>query len=124
MPMNIREAAMRRKEPCVYILTNKHHTVLYTGVTSDLSRRMAEHFSASGGVFTRRYKANKLVFAEFFPTMIQAIMAEKRIKAGSRAKKIALIEAANPEWLDLMDTSGREETPATGEDSEDRPTNN
>ena len=110
---------MRTKEPCVYILTNKHHTVLYTGVTSDLSRRMAEHASGNGGVFTRRYNVKKLVFAEFFPTMMQAVMAEKQIKAGCRAKKIALIEATNPEWRDLMDVSGAEETPAKGQEGEE-----
>ena len=87
---------------CVYILTNKHHTVLYTGVTSDLIWRIQQHISKlhpSG--FTAKYNAEKLVFYCFFPTIEEAIAEEKRIKAGSRQKKIVLIESLNPTWEDL-----------------------
>ena len=91
------------KEPCVYIITNKGNTVLYTGVTSDLSSRIYAHKQGEGCVFSKKYKVDKLVYAECFPTMMQAIEAEKRIKAGSRAKKLALIEEMNPEWRDLYD---------------------
>jgi putative endonuclease len=91
------------KEPCVYILSNRHHTVLYTGVTSDIARRIHEHKEGRGSVFTRRYQLKRLVFVECFPTMLEAIEAEKCIKGRSRAKKIALIEAVNPEWRDLSE---------------------
>ena len=91
------------KQPCVYVLTNRHHTVLYTGVTSDIVRRIQEHKEGRGSVSTSRYNVNKLVFVERFPTMMQAIQGEKQIKGGSRAKKIALIEGMNPEWRDLAE---------------------
>lgn len=86
----------------VYILTNDHHTVLYTGVTGNISRRMSEHTSGKGSAFTKKYNVHKLIFAEAFPTPIEAIAAEKKIKAGSRKKKIALIESINPEWKELI----------------------
>jgi len=92
-----------QKEPCVYMMTNRNHTVLYTGVTSDIVRRVQEHKSGHGSSFTRRYKVTKLVFMETFPNMAQAIHAEKQIKGGSRAKKIALINGMNPEWHDLAE---------------------
>jgi putative endonuclease len=60
-----------------------------------------EHRERRGSVFTGRYNVDKLVFVDWFPTMMQAIAAEKKIKSGSRAKKIALIEEANPDWQDL-----------------------
>ena len=80
----------------VYILTNANHTVLYTGVTNDINRRVHEHASGKGSAFTRLYQAHKLVFWEQFDNPKDAIAAEKRIKAGSRAKKVALVEAQNP----------------------------
>ena len=92
-----------KKEPCVYIMTNRNHTVLYTGVTSDIVNRVQQHKSGQGGSFTSRYKVTKLVFMERFPNMTQAIHAEKQIKAGSRAKKIALIQGINPDWRDLAE---------------------
>jgi len=85
----------------VYILTNTNHTVLYTGVTNNLSRRMHEHSNGEGSAFTKRYQALKLVFCEQFDQANDAIAAEKRIKAGSRQKKVALIEKQNPFWRDL-----------------------
>jgi putative endonuclease len=85
----------------VYIMTNIANTVLYTGVTNALRRRVAEHKEGRGSAFTRRYKTHKLVFYERFVRITDAIAAEKRIKAGSRAKKITLIEEQNPEWNDL-----------------------
>lgn len=91
------------KEPCVYILTNERHTVLYTGVTSDLPPRLGQHRSRRGSTFTRTYNATKLVYAEYFPTMHEAIQAEKKIKAGSRQKKLRLIEEKNPDWRDLSE---------------------
>ena len=85
----------------VYIMTNANNGVLYTGVTNDLHRRVIQHKARLGSAFTSKYRINKLVFYEAFRRVIEAISAEKRIKAGSRAKKIALIEALNPEWKDL-----------------------
>ena len=87
----------------VYIMTNKRNTVLYTGITNDLKRRVFEHKSGQGGRFTSKYKINKLVYFEVFNDPENAILREKQIKAGSRKKKIALIEEFNPAWRDLYD---------------------
>ena len=87
----------------VYIMTNNRNTVLYTGITNDLKRRVFEHKSGQGGRFTSKYKINKLVYFEVFNDPENAILREKQIKAGSRKKKIALIEEFNPAWRDLYD---------------------
>jgi putative endonuclease len=84
----------------VYILTNRWHTVLYTGVTNDLERRLGEHRSGSSR-FTARYNVGKLVYLEEYADPGTAIAREKQIKAGSRARKIALVERLNPTWRDL-----------------------
>lgn len=89
------------RQYCIYILTNRHHTVLYTGVTNDLKRRLYEHQLKLVKGFTSRYNADKLVYYEVCEQVDSAIAREKQIKAGSRAKKIALIERMNPEWRDL-----------------------
>ena len=91
---------------CVYILTNDdRHTVLYTGVTSNLTVRMYQHKNKTfPGSFTAKYNCGKLVYYCFYPTIQDAISAEKQIKAGSREDKIELINAMNPDWLDLSDT--------------------
>jgi putative endonuclease len=86
----------------VYIMTNAGNNVLYTGVTNDLRRRVTEHRAGLGSAFTSKYRVHKLVFYERFVRVTDAIAAEKRIKAGSRAKKIKLIEERNPEWSDLL----------------------
>ena len=85
----------------VYIMTNANNYVLYAGVTNDLRRRAGQHKAGLGSAFTSKYRVHKLVFYEEFRRITDAIAAEKRIKAGSRAKKITLIEALNPEWKDL-----------------------
>jgi putative endonuclease len=86
----------------VYILTNKKNTVLYTGVTSNLSERIKKHRDKCyKNSFTKRYSADKLIWFETLPTMVEAIKREKQIKAGSRQKKIDLINAINPDWNDL-----------------------
>ena len=85
----------------VYIMTNVGNTVLYTGVTNDLRRRVAEHKNGKGSKFTGKYNVTKLVFYESFGRIQDAIAAEKKIKAGSRSKKVKLIESVNPQWLDL-----------------------
>jgi len=92
---------MGKKEYCVYILTNSRHSVLYTGVTNDLRRRVLEHKSRTGSAFTKRYNVNKLVYFEVGDDVRTAIYREKQIKAGSRQKKIDLINGFNPEWKDL-----------------------
>ena len=85
----------------VYILTTRRHTVLYTGVTNNIARRINEHRTGSRPSFTRRYCVTRLVHVEWFDDARSAIAREKQIKAGSRADKIALIERANPEWKNL-----------------------
>jgi putative endonuclease len=85
----------------VYIMTNQANAVLYTGMTNDLRRRVFEHQSGQGSHFTAKYKIKKLVFYERFDSAVDAITAEKRIKAGSRNKKEELINSINPEWKDL-----------------------
>jgi putative endonuclease len=91
------------KQYYVYMMTNRHNTVLYTGVTNDLQRRAYEHRTGQGGGFTSRYNVNKLVWYEIGQDVNAAIAREKQIKGGSRKKKIALIEQMNPEWRDLYD---------------------
>ncbi len=87
----------------VYIMTNINHRVLYTGVTNNLTRRVHEHGNGEGSAFTKQYQIKKLVFYERFDNPLEAIAGEKQIKAGSRKKKIALIEKQNPSWRDLME---------------------
>jgi len=82
-------------------MTNKYNTVLYTGVTNNLVRRVYEHKTKRGGAFTAKYNTTKLVFYEITTDVNAAIAREKQIKAGSRAKKLKLIEGMNPEWKDL-----------------------
>ena len=88
----------------VYIITNKHNNVLYTGVTSDLASRMVEHINKLYPTsFSARYNLHKLVYYQFFDAIEDAIHEEKRIKGGSRKAKIALIESMNSEWRDLYE---------------------
>jgi putative endonuclease len=91
------------KQMFVYILTNKVNSVLYTGVTRNLKRRVYEHKEKIKSKFTARYNVNKLVYYEVFSDSYNAIAREKQIKAGSRQKKINLIDAMNPGWIDLYD---------------------
>ena len=91
------------KQYCVYILTNAHHTVLYTGVTNDLARRVYEHKNGLGSTFVKKYNVHKLVYYEVGNDVYAAIAREKQIKAGSRKKKIDLINSLNPEWKDLYE---------------------
>ena len=93
----------RSRPFAVYILTNKHHTVLYTGVTNNLQRRMVEHRRGSRPAFTHRYHAHKLVYFERFGAPRLAIAREKQIKAGPRSRKVALIESVNPGWRVLSE---------------------
>jgi putative endonuclease len=92
------------KQPCVYMMTNKRNGTLYAGVTSDLPRRAFEHREGAVKGFSKKYSCKMLVWYELHETMIDAITREKQIKAGSRAKKLELIEAMNPEWGDLYES--------------------
>lgn len=97
-----RENNMSDRQYCVYIMTNVHHTVLYTGVTNDLQRRVLEHRDGKTA-FTKKYNVTKLVFFEFGDDINIAIAREKQIKGGSRKKKLELIQSRNPEWKDLFE---------------------
>ena len=92
---------MSAKQPTVYILASSRNGTLYVGVTSDLSSRVHAHKTDAVPSFTQKYAIHTLVYAETFETMDEAILREKQLKAGSRTKKIALIEKDNPHWLDL-----------------------
>ena len=82
-------------------MMNQSDTVIYTGVTSDLEKRVYEHQHKLVEGFTKKYNVNKLVYYEIFDRIEDAILREKQIKAGSRAKKITLIKSANPNFYDL-----------------------
>ena len=92
---------MRDHHYYVYILTNWNNHVLYTGVTNDLERRLAEHRNGRNDGFSKRYKTHKLVYYSTFRYIQDAIACEKKIKGWTRAKKNELIEEANPYWKDL-----------------------
>lgn len=89
------------KNYCIYILTNKNNSVLYVGVTNNLTRRIWEHKSKLIEGFTKKYNVDKLVYFESFDSPESAIKREKQLKSGSRKKKIELINSLNPEWKDL-----------------------
>jgi putative endonuclease len=93
-----------RKQPCVYIVASKRNGTLYTGVTSDLLKRAFEHRHGLVEGFSARYRCKMLAWYELHETMIDAITREKQIKAGSRARKLFLIEELNPTWDDLYNT--------------------
>ena len=89
------------KQSYIYIMTNKGNTTLYTGVTNDLIRRVYEHKEKVVEGFTKKYNITKLVYYEVFDDIENAILREKKIKAGSRQNKIDLINGMNPQWEDL-----------------------
>ncbi len=94
---------MIEKNGYVYILTNVHNKVLYTGVTSDLVKRVYEHRNKLVEGFTKKYNVHKLVYYEIFDDIMSAITREKQIKGWLRSKKITLIESKNQEWKDLYE---------------------
>ena len=91
---------------CVYILANASNSVLYTGVTNDLERRLFEHKNHLVPGFTSRYNVEKLVYFEAVNDINAAIAREKQLKGWSRAKKNALVETLNPDWRELSATEG------------------
>ena len=94
---------MRTKQYYVYIMTNKRNTVIYTGVTNNLIKRVYGHKQKLIEGFTKKYNVVKLVYYEAFGDCLSAIQREKQIKAGSRKKKEELINSINKEWRDLYD---------------------
>ena len=100
--MAIARTAM--KQPCAYMVANRRNGTIYTGVTSNPPRRAFEHREGLVKGFSSKYGRKLLVWYELHETMSDAIAREKQIKGGSRAKKLALIEALNPDWSDLFDS--------------------
>jgi putative endonuclease len=92
------------RAPCVYMMANKRNGTLYADVTSNLAQRAFQHREGLTPGFASRYGCKLLVFYELYERMDEAIAREKQIKGGSRARKIALIQAMNPEWRDLYDS--------------------
>ena len=90
------------KLPTVYIMASRRNGTLYTGVTSNLAARVSQHKLGVQDGFTKKYGCKLLVYYESHEEMAGAIYREKQIKAGSRKKKITLIEKMNPEWRDLF----------------------
>ena len=88
----------------VYIATNKRNTVLYTGVTNNLEKRMFEHKNKLIKGFTSKYNVVKLVYYEIFNSPKDAIVAEKKIKGWTRQKKIDLIRSMNKKFEDLIES--------------------
>lgn len=92
------------KSGFVYIVTNKYNNTYYIGVTSNLPKRILEHIEKRyENSFSARYNLNKLVYYEQFQMIGDAIAREKQLKAGSRAKKVELIQSINPNWIDLFE---------------------
>ena len=101
MPKQSLETNQMDRQYYVYMMTNKINTVLYTGVTNDLKRRVYEHREKMVGGFTKKYKITKLVYYEIFGDIENAILREKQLKGGSRQKKVELVNSMNGEWRDL-----------------------
>ena len=88
-------------QPAIYILASQPRGTLYVGVTSNIIQRVYQHKNDLAPGFSRQYGVHTLVYFEIHATMLDAISRDKQLKAGSRSKKIALIEGTNPNWEDL-----------------------
>ncbi len=95
MPLN------ETSQYCIYIMTDEQHSKLYTGRTGNLKRRVAQHRSGNGGVFTRRYNLVRLVYYEAVDDENAARLREKQLKRAGKKQRVSLIERMNPEWADL-----------------------
>lgn len=95
---------MFKRQPVTYIMANKRNGTLYTGVTSNIARRVYHHKEGLVSGFAKKYGCKYLVYYELHEDMLNAITREKKIKGGSRKKKLALIESTNPEWEDLYNS--------------------
>ena len=93
---------MREHRYWVYIMTSNSLSTMYIGVTNDLGRRVAEHRAGLGSEFAKKYKVTRLVYAEEFEQIEEAIAREKQLKGWKRIRKNELVRTANPEWKDLM----------------------
>ena len=93
---------MDQEKYYVYIITNKHHTVFYTGRTDDIKRRRDQHEGKWKQAFTKKYNISKLVYFEEVSSKDAAILTERRVKKLSRNNKIKLIEKLNPQWNSLL----------------------
>ncbi len=91
------------KKSHTYMMANKNNTVIYAGVTSNISKRVWQHKNKVYKGFTSKYNCDKLVFYLEFSDIRDAIAYEKKLKAGSRAAKVKLINEMNPEWKDLSE---------------------
>ena len=89
------------KQPCVYLLANKKHGVIYIGVSSELIKRVWQHKNNVVKSFTQKYHVHDLVWYEIHQNMVSAISREKSLKKWRRDWKVKLIEKTNPDWLDL-----------------------
>ena len=85
----------------IYIVTNRNHSVLYIGLTNNLSRRAWEHREGTGGNFPAAYRCNRPIYYEYYSNVHEAIDRESQLKKWSPAKKVELINRLNPSWLDL-----------------------
>ncbi len=94
-------AQMDVSQYCVYIMTDEQHSRLYTGWTGNLKRRVAQHRTGNGGVFTRRYSLVKLVYYEAVESNRAARERERQIKRNGKKHRLSLIERMNPGWEDL-----------------------
>ncbi len=103
---------------CVYIMTDELHSRLYTGRTGNLKRRVTQHRSGNGGVFTRRYSLVKLVYYERVEDDKAARAREKQIKRGGKKQRVVLIERLNPGWEDLYDMIEKKDTMDTKDTKE------
>ncbi len=97
---------MDSSQHCVYIMTDEAHSRLYTGRTGNLKRRVAQHRSGNGGVFTRTHNLVRLVYYELVEDIGAAREREKQIKQAGKKKRVKLIENMNPEWEDLFERIG------------------
>lgn len=95
---------MQERQPAIYIMTNKRNGTLYTGVTSNLLKRVYQHKYPVTPGFTKKYNCKLLVYFEIYDDIWNAITREKQLKAGSRKKKLQLIEGFNPYWNDLYES--------------------
>ena len=101
IPFKVVYLLIKMKKYHVYIMTNDYNTVLYTGVTSNITKRVYEHKNKLVDGFTKRYNISKLVYAEEYGDINEALRREKQIKAGSRKNKIELIKRINPDFNDI-----------------------
>ena len=104
LSLRVQRSGTKQSRPgYLYLMMNKVHTVIYTGVTSNLQKRIYEHKEGITGGFTTQYHVHKLVYYEVFDDIQNAILREKQLKGGSRERKMSLIRKSNPDFKDLYD---------------------